>query len=36
MAYEHHGFLQPMDTFRDKVYLEELWSEGSVPWKIWK
>ena len=36
MAYEHHGFWQPMDTLRDKVYLEELWSEGSVPWKIWK
>jgi len=36
MAYEHHGFWQPMDTLRDKVYLEELWSEGNAPWKIWK
>ncbi|PMG94760.1 glucose-1-phosphate cytidylyltransferase [Vibrio breoganii] len=36
MAYEHHGFWQPMDTLRDKVYLEELWQEGKAPWKIWK
>ncbi|CAK2054584.1 Glucose-1-phosphate cytidylyltransferase [Vibrio crassostreae] len=36
MAYEHHGFWQPMDTLRDKVYLEELWQEGNAPWKVWK
>ena len=35
MAYEHHGFWQPMDTLRDKVYLEQLWDEGRAPWKIW-
>ena len=35
MAYEHHGFWQPMDTLRDKVYLESLWDEGKAPWKIW-
>lgn len=36
MAYEHHGFWQPMDTLRDKVYLEELWQENRAPWKIWE
>lgn len=36
MAYEHHGFWQPMDTLRDKVYLEELWNSGEAPWQIWK
>lgn len=36
MAYEHHGFWQPMDTLRDKVYLESLWDEGKAPWKIWE
>lgn len=36
MAYEHHGFWQPMDTLRDKVYLEELWQDGKAPWKIWE
>ncbi|MCF8196653.1 MAG: glucose-1-phosphate cytidylyltransferase [Polynucleobacter sp.] len=35
-AYEHRGFWQPMDTLRDKNYLEELWSSGNAPWKTWK
>jgi glucose-1-phosphate cytidylyltransferase len=35
MAYEHHGFWQPMDTLRDKSYLEELWASGKAPWKTW-
>jgi glucose-1-phosphate cytidylyltransferase len=35
MAYEHHGFWQPMDTLRDKNHLEELWSAGKAPWKVW-
>ncbi len=36
MAYEHHGFWQPMDTLRDKVYLEDLWSKNKAPWKTWE
>lgn len=36
MAYEHHGFWQPMDTLRDKNYLEDLWASGKAPWKSWK
>lgn len=36
MAYEHNGFWQPMDTLRDKVYLEDLWSKGKAPWKTWE
>lgn len=36
MAYEHKGFWQPMDTLRDKHYLEELWSSGDAPWKNWE
>jgi len=36
MAYEHHGFWQPMDTLRDKISLESLWESGFAPWKIWK
>lgn len=35
MAFEHAGFWQPMDTLRDKTYLEELWDSGRAPWKIW-
>jgi glucose-1-phosphate cytidylyltransferase len=36
MAFEHHGFWQPMDTLRDKNLLEELWVSGKAPWKVWK
>jgi len=35
MAFEHHGFWQPMDTLRDKNMLEQLWDSGKAPWKIW-
>jgi glucose-1-phosphate cytidylyltransferase len=35
MAFEHPGFWLPMDTLRDKNILEELWSSGKAPWKIW-
>ncbi len=35
-AYAHGGFWQPMDTLRDKVYLEELWANGKAPWKVWE
>ena len=35
MAYEHIGFWQPMDTLRDKNYLEDLWNSGKAPWKKW-
>jgi glucose-1-phosphate cytidylyltransferase len=35
-AFQHHGFWQPMDTLRDKMYLEELWQCGDAPWKSWK
>ncbi|WP_322489091.1 glucose-1-phosphate cytidylyltransferase [Chloroflexus sp.] len=34
-AYRHHGFWHPMDTLRDKNYLESLWQSGHAPWKIW-
>ena len=34
-AYHHNGFWQPMDTMRDKYGLEDLWSSGKAPWKIW-
>ena len=35
MAWQHQGFWQPMDTLRDKTYLEELWATGNAPWKTW-
>ena len=34
-AFHHYGFWQPVDTLRDKIYLEELWKSGKAPWKVW-
>ena len=35
MAFQHRGFWQPMDTLRDRNQLEELWTSGVAPWKVW-
>jgi len=32
---KHKGFWSPMDTLRDRNYLEELWANNNAPWKIW-
>ncbi len=34
-AFTHHGFWQCMDTVREKLRLEQLWSSGKAPWKLW-
>ncbi|RWY50188.1 glucose-1-phosphate cytidylyltransferase [Mucilaginibacter gilvus] len=34
-AYKHSGFWKPMDAMRDRIELEQLWSGGNAPWKIW-
>jgi glucose-1-phosphate cytidylyltransferase len=33
MAFKHSGFWHPMDTLRDKKYLEEIWASGKAPWR---
>lgn len=35
-SYFHYGFWHPMDTLRDKRYLEDLWVSNNAPWKIWQ
>lgn len=35
-AFSHNGFWQPMDTLRDKLYLQKLWDQGEPPWKVWE
>ena len=35
MAYRHHGFWQPMDTYRELTMLNELWAGPAAPWKVW-
>jgi glucose-1-phosphate cytidylyltransferase len=33
-AYVHHGFWHPMDTLRDRTFLEEQWVNGKAKWKM--
>jgi glucose-1-phosphate cytidylyltransferase len=35
MVYEHDGFWQPMDTYRDYSLLKGLSERGEAPWKVW-
>jgi glucose-1-phosphate cytidylyltransferase len=34
-AYKHTKFWHPLDTLRDKNYLEGLWTSGNADWKVW-
>jgi glucose-1-phosphate cytidylyltransferase len=34
-AYRHTGFWECMDTYKDAVELNDLWSDGRAPWKLW-
>jgi len=36
MAYQHDGFFYAMDTYREYEYLNQLWSAGEAPWKVWE
>jgi glucose-1-phosphate cytidylyltransferase len=35
-AYRHTGFWDCMDTYKDAVMLNDLWSTGEPPWKVWR
>jgi glucose-1-phosphate cytidylyltransferase len=35
MGYRHYGFWSCMDTLKEKRILEDLWSSGKAPWRIW-
>ena len=35
-AFKHDGFWHPIDTLRDKNYIEDLWRTGNARWKTWK
>lgn len=34
-AYRHTGFWEPMDTYREALMLNEMWDEGTAPWRTW-
>ena len=35
-AYRHEGFWDCLDTYKDALLLNDLWSSGEAPWKIWE
>jgi glucose-1-phosphate cytidylyltransferase len=35
-AYQHTGFFFAMDTYREYVALNELWTSKRPPWKVWE
>jgi glucose-1-phosphate cytidylyltransferase len=35
MMYQHTGFWQSMDTFKDALTLNDLWDSGNSPWRVW-
>jgi glucose-1-phosphate cytidylyltransferase len=36
MAYRHDGFFYAMDTYREYLYLNDLWNRGQAPWAVWR
>ena len=34
-AFRHDGFWDCMDTYKDAVVLNDLWTAGHAPWRIW-
>ena len=35
VAYRHEGVFYSMDTYREFLHLNELWANGSAPWRVW-
>ena len=35
VSFNHDGYWQPMDTFREYQMLNKLWTKGKAPWKVW-
>jgi glucose-1-phosphate cytidylyltransferase len=35
VAYKHDGFFFAMDTYREYIALNEMWSKGAAPWRVW-
>ncbi len=35
MAYRHKGFFFAMDTYREYLYLNDLWEKKQAPWAVW-
>lgn len=35
-VYQHQGFWQSMDTYREMMLLNEMWANDAAPWQLWK
>src|SRR5271165_3051800 len=35
LAIPHEGFWRNMDTFKDKMQLDDMVARGQVPWQVW-
>src|SRR4029077_11510482 len=35
-VYQHNGFWQCMDTYRETQFLNDLWERGAAPWRLWR
>jgi glucose-1-phosphate cytidylyltransferase len=35
LAYKYDGFWAPMDTFKDKQTLDDIYARGHAPWQVW-
>jgi glucose-1-phosphate cytidylyltransferase len=35
-TYQHSGFWQPMDTFKDKINFDRMEARADCPWMVWK
>ena len=35
-TYQHHGFWQSMDTFKDKIAYDRMEAQGKCPWMLWR
>jgi len=36
IAFKHYDFWYPMDTVRDRNYLNNEWIKGTAQWKVWE
>jgi glucose-1-phosphate cytidylyltransferase len=34
-VFEHDGFWMGMDTYREFSALNDMWTRGEAPWKVW-
>lgn len=35
ISWEHKGFWASMDTFKDKMNLDDIYARGRAPWEVW-